>query len=167
MRDNKFQLTTRGLDMNDSQDKKNGQFVLSYELLTLLRWFVDHDEDKLKKIIGAALTSGLQDELDHLEHFDEVAVLDSIQHGITDFLSLLETLLLEVISEHIKQKAKYQDLLPAADQIDTTVCDDSTVKFSLEKATSKIESNPDANPKEMLFKELLKRWKPVDKNLKN
>ncbi len=152
--------------MNNSE-KKNGQFVLSYELLTLLRLLADHDDDKLKKIIGKALNSGLQEEMHKIDSLDEMALLDSVHNGITDFLELMESLLLEVTSEHIKQKAKYQNLLPAVDQIDTTICDDTTVRFSLEKATSRMESNPEANPKEMLFKELLKRWKPSDKNVKN
>jgi len=160
--------TTRGLNMNNSNDeKKNGQFVLSYELLTLLRWLADHDADKLKKIIGKALNAGLYEEIQKIDTLDEMTLLDSVHNGITDFLEITESLLIEVMSEHVKQKAKYQDLLPAIDHIDTTVCDDTTVRFSIEKATSKMETNPEANPKEMLFKELLKRWKPSDKNVKN
>jgi hypothetical protein len=79
----------------------------------------------------------------------------------------LETLLLETISEHVKEKARQQKLLPALDQIDTNQCDNSTVRSSLEKATSTFAHNPDTNVKELLFKELLKRWKPIDKNIKN
>ncbi len=151
----------------NTESKRNSQFVLSYELLALLRWLADHDADKLKKVIGKALKSGLQEELKKIDQAEEVSLLEDMQHGITDFLSLLEVLLIETVSEHIKQKAKYQNLLPAVDHIDSTICDDSIVRFSLEKATEKIESNPEANPQEMLFKELLKRWKPIDKEIKN
>jgi hypothetical protein len=153
--------------MNPQDTRKGSQFVLSYELLALLRWLADHDADKLKKIIGKALTSGFQGELNQLNQTDETVLVDEMHHSITDFLSLLESLLIETVRENLQQKAKYQNLMPAVDQIDSTICDDNTVRFSLEKATEVIENNPTANPKEMLFKELLKRWKPIDKNLKN
>ncbi len=145
----------------------NSQFVLSYELLVLLRWLIDHDTDKLKKIIGKALTSGLQEELQLLDNTEDTAELNDLQHSITDFLSTFESLLHETVNEHVKEKARQKKLFPAVDQIDTTLCDNTTVRFSLEKVTSTLANNPDANPEEQLFKELLKRWKPSDKNLKN
>ncbi len=145
----------------------NSQFVLSYELLILLRWLIDHDENKIKKIMGNALKSGLQEELQLLDNTENVAELNELQHSITDFLGMLESLLIETTGEHIKEKARQQKLLPSVDRIDTTLCDDTTVRFSLEKATSELAANPDANPKELLFKELLKRWQPTDKNIKN
>ena len=80
---------------------------------------------------------------------------------------MLEVLLAEASKEHAIERARQQKLLPAIDQIDTSLCDDTTVRFSMEKATSEIGSNPHKNPKDVLFKELLKRWKPADKNLKN
>lgn len=145
----------------------NSQFVLSYELLVLLRWLIDHDSDKLKKIIGTALKSGLQEELQLLDNTENNEELGELQHSITDFLGGLEALLIETASEHIKEKARQQKLLPAIDQIDTNHCDNTTLRFSLEKATAHLAENPDANAKDQLFNELLKRWKPSDKNLKN
>lgn len=145
----------------------NSQFVLSYELLALLRWLVDNDEDAIKKIIGKALRSGLQEELHHIDQIEDVDMLNEMQHSISDFLHLLEALLIETASEHAKEKARQQKLMPAVDQIDTSLCDDTTVRFSMEKATSEIGADPTKNPKEVLLKELLKRWKPADKNLKN
>lgn len=149
------------------QKMNNSQFVLSYELLLLLRWLIDHDEEKIKKIIGNALKSGLQQELQVLSNTEDVSELTDLQHSITDFLGTMEALLIETASEHIKEKARQQKLLPSVDQIDTTLCDDTTVRFSVEKATSELSENPDANAKELLFNEILKRWQPTDKNLKH
>ena len=149
------------------QKMNNSQFVLSYELLLLLRWLIDHDEEKIKKIIGNALKSGLQQELQELSNTEDVSELADLQHSITDFLSTMEALLIDTASEHIKEKARQQKLLPSVDQIDTTLCDDTTVRFSVEKATSELSENPDANAKELLFNEILKRWQPTDKNLKH
>ena len=144
----------------------NSQFVLSYELLVLLRWLIDHDDHKLKKIIGNALKSGLQEELQLLDNSD-VSELSELQHSITDFLGVMEALLIETTCERIKEKARQQKLLPSVYRIDTSLCDNTTVRFSLEKATSELSENPNANAKELLFKELLKRWKPIDKNIKH
>lgn len=138
------------------------QFVLSYELLTLLRWLVDNNLDALKKIINQAITTGLQDELKKIERADDPEYLQDIQHGITDFLSTMETLLIEVVSEVVRKKKEYKNLIPALDKIDSTMCDSATVSCSLEKTTSKLETNPNANPKELLFQELLRHWKPSD-----
>lgn len=147
----------------------NAQFVLSYELLALLRWLVDHNdaEEVIKKMIGKALKSGLHQELALINQTEDVELLNDMQHSIADFLHLLEVLLADATAEHAKERARQQKLLPAIDQIDTSLCDDTTVRFSMEKATSEIGSNPHKNPKDVLFKELLKRWKPADKNLKN
>ena len=56
--------------------------------------------------------------------------------------------------------------MPTIDHIDSTICDDATVRSSVEKATAKSEQHPKANAQELLFKELLKRWKP-SKNMMN
>ncbi len=151
----------------NSSSKNNAQFVLSYELLVLLRWLVDHNADALKKIVDHAICAGLQDELKKVEKTEDTEYLHDIQHSITDFLTVLETLLIEVVSERIKKKTQYKDLAPALGKIDGTICDKATVNFSIEEATSKLENNPNANPKELLFKELLRRWKPSDKKMKN
>ncbi len=144
-----------------SDDK--AQFALSYELLALLRWLVDNNSDALKKLIDHSVSAGLHEELKKIERADDPEFLHDIQHGITDFLTVMETLLIEVVSERIRKKKQYKHLIPALEKIDSTICDSATVNFSLEKATSKFEKNPKANPKELLFKELLRRWKSSDK----
>ncbi len=145
----------------------NSQFVLSYELLLLLRWIAEHDSSTIKKMIKSALPSGLQEELQLLDNTEDAEVFNDLQHSITDFLSLLETLLIKAVSEHVKEKARQKKLLPAVDQIDTSLCDNSTVRSSLEKATATLAENPNVNAKELLFKELLRRWKPNNTNLNN
>jgi hypothetical protein len=120
-----------------------------------------HDADKLKKIIDKALVSGLKAQLQkesiHAEHAGD---LEEIQENIIDFFGMMESLLAESLHEHAVKRALESDLMPSIDQIDSTVCDNAIVRSCVEKATSNIERNPHANPKELLFKELLRRWKP-------
>ncbi len=143
---------------------KSGQFVLSYELLCLLRWLAQHDTSKLKKIIAQAVANGLQSEMQKKDTITELhAIAEDMQDNIIDFFGLLEVLLLESINQHAEQKAREKNLMPAIDQIDTSLCDNATVRLSVQKTTTKLEHNPNINPKEQFFEELLKRWDPHNK----
>ncbi|HRN77894.1 MAG TPA: hypothetical protein PLU71_01525 [Candidatus Dependentiae bacterium] len=153
---------------NDLQDDVHAQFTLSYELLCLLRWLIDHDAEKLKKVIKKAISSEqFCQEIKQLDDINLAAQAEDMQHSIIDFFGMLEALLLESMHEQVEKRARQKNLMPAVEQIDSTICDDATVRFSLEKTTSKIEKNPNINAKEQLFKELLKRWKPHKKNMLN
>jgi len=145
----------------------DNQFTISYELLTLLRWLVEHDTGKLKKIIAKALRSGLKNEIKKTRSSNQLRSINDMQYNILEFFSLLESLLLELANEQVEQQAREKNLMPTLDQIDSNFYDDETVQCSLEKVTSTIEDNPHENPEELLFKELLKRWKPLKKNAIN
>ena len=145
----------------------DGQFVLSYELISLLTWLMEHDAHKLKALVTKALASGLKDRIQKEDTLGDTATLEDIQENLIDFFGMMEALLLESLNELAIQKALERDLMPSIDQIDSTVCDDATVRFSVEKATSVLDKNPQENPKDLLFKELLKRWKPRKKNMLN
>lgn len=156
--------------MNDNSFYSNtdNQFVLSYELICLLQWLMDHDADKLKKIIDKALASGLKTKLQKESmHAEQLGDLEEIQENIIDFFAMMESLLVESLHEQAVKRALENDLMPSIDQIDTTVCDNATVRSCVEKATSTIERNPKENPKELLFKELLRRWKPSKESTLN
>jgi len=144
----------------------NNQFVISYELLYLLQWIVEHGSQELKQLVGKALAAGLRERMHHTD--SDVHISEEMQdYSIVDFFSLLETLLVETINEQAMLKAQEKNLMPALEHIDSTVCDTATVRSSLEKATTKMNKNPDANAQQLLFEELLKRWKPNKKATMN
>jgi hypothetical protein len=142
----------------------DNQFTISHELLILLRWLILHDEERLRKMVTKALASGLHEEL---QKINSVPPTQEVQYSITDFFVMLEVLLIDAISEQVNKDAKGQNLMPAIDQIDSTLCDKEIVQFSLEKATTKMAHNPNANPREILYQELLKNWKPHNKSIVN
>lgn len=153
--------------MNDETfSHGQGQFVVSYELLGLLKWLVENDAHKLKKIISKALSSGLRKELRNTEHLQRED-LEEIHHSILEFLSLLEVLLHESMNEDAVKQAVEKKLMPAIDQVDSTLYDDDSLRSSIAKAAAKVETNPELNPKEILYEELLKQWKPAKKTLQN
>lgn len=143
-------------------DTAQDQFVVSYELLSLLKWLVEHDTHKLKKIISRSLDMGLRKEMSTMDRLSKEDT-DTIHHSIVEFLGLLEILLHECMTENLAKQAVEKQLLPALDQIDATFYDDATVQSSVQKATVKSENNPERNPKELLFEELLRQWKPAKK----
>ncbi|HZW61436.1 MAG TPA: hypothetical protein VFF04_04365 [Candidatus Babeliales bacterium] len=152
---------------SSSINQNTNQFVLSYELLSLLQWMVEHDAQTLKNLIAHALKAGLKQEIQRSDLKNTTQTLEGAQYSVLEFFSLLEALIAETINEHAVQSALEKNLMPAIDQIDSTHCDDATVRRSIEKATAKLEHNPHDNPHDILFKELLKRWKPSKKTVVN
>lgn len=146
-----------------SQREAKGQLTLSHELLALIQWLVEHDAERLKKIIARATDKGLKERISHQTRNANAQALEEAQHSIMDFFALLEVLLAESLHENTVQQALEKNLMPALEHIDSTQCDDATVRSSVAKATSKLQSNEQANPQEVLFQELLKQWKPSKK----
>lgn len=140
------------------------QFVLSYELLSLLRWLVEHETPQIKRMIAKALKSGLKHELQHPNYANSTNQhAEQAQHNVLEFFALLETLLVETSNEQAVESVLAKNLMPAIKHIDGTVCDTYTLQQSIVRASAKLESNPQQNPQDALFKELLKRWKPSKK----
>lgn len=157
-----------GGTMNNDSMNSHNQFVISYELLALLQWLVEHDAERMKKIIARALQNGLKKDIQNFKAYAADAQSnDDIQHSIVEFFGLLEALLVETMNEQAMQDAVEKNLMPAIDQLDSTICDDATIRSSVEKATLKLDKSPQADPQEVLFRELLKRWKPQNKKILN
>lgn len=142
---------------------KDEQFVISYELLCLLRWLVENDADKLKKMIERAAIRGLTEKIEQIRTYSDSKALEDAHENMFEFFNVLESMLADTIQEQIANQAFERQLMPAIEQIDTTACDDNIVQISLEKAHSKIAHNPDKNPQDILLKEILKNWKPSKK----
>lgn len=151
---------------DDIMAPANNQFVISHELLYLLQWIVEHGSQELKQLVGKALAAGLRERM-HSADSEMLNSEEMQEYSIVDFFSLLESLLIETINEQAMLKAHEKNLLPALDHIDSTVCDSATVRSSLEKATTKMNKHPDANAQQLLFEEILKRWKPNKKATMN
>lgn len=153
--------------MNKNQFNMENQCELSYELLYLLKWLIENESQTLKKTITRAMHNGLREKLTHGNRSLNPMDSQSIQNSIVDFLDLLDSLLHEELNEESMIKVLAQNLSSSINKIDVRVCDKTTVQYSLEKATHQLEDHPNANPKEVLFKEILKQWKPNNKKNQN
>lgn len=145
-----------------------GQILLTYELLFLLQWIMEHESDALKKIIVRALKNGFNDPEFRSNEVIEMQISDPTIHDcIVDFLSLIDSLLLETTTELDMQKNAEMTMIPALKHIDSTICNDDVVQSSLRKTNAQLHSNSKQNAQEILLKELLRRWKPDKKVLSN
>lgn len=146
---------------NNNFDDCSQNFVISFQLLQLLRWLFEHDQEALKKLIGRSLKNGLDEVL--AQPGGRCESEEDLHHNIIEFFELMEALLFEQLHEDEAKRLKERVMIPAADQFDAAVCDDSLMAVSMERAAITIENNPFVDPKEVLCKELLKRWKPGKK----
>lgn len=147
--------------MNDSFDNDVQQFVVSFQLLQLLRWLFEHEHETLKKLVARSLKNGLDDTL--FLQTERAESDEELQQTIVEFFSMLESLLYELLHEDEAKKLKERILIPEIDRIDTAACDDTVVALSISKAASVLENDPYEDPKEALCRELIKRWKPSKK----
>ena len=141
------------------------QIVLSYELLQLMDWLMQYEAEGLKKLISKAFKRGLSRNFNRTVDSQNLSALSS--DTVANFISLLELLLVETGAEQASQSSLNRDLLPELDHIDLSSCHYSVIQSSAESAFSKKEKNPSENTQELLYKELLKRWKPHKKQPEN
>lgn len=141
------------------------QLTVSYELLLLLNWIIVHEKDRFKKIIHKSLKTGLLVELEKTNrtNVSNDILINRLQGNVADFFNLLELLLHDAVSESLEKTACQKKLMDTIDHIDAAVCDTETVRSSIQEISAVLNENPAANAKELLLKEVLKRWKPSNK----
>ncbi len=144
---------------NNPFDNDAQQCVVSYQLLQLLRWLFEHEQEALKRMVARAFKQGLNEVLHEHTHVHESD--EELHQSIVEFLSLMETLLYEVVKEG--ELKTIRAAIPAVERIDSAVCDDTLVAMSIAQTQTAMEKNPLQDAKELLCKELLKRWKPSKK----
>lgn len=136
------------------------QFVVSSELLKLLEWLIDYEHEGLKKLIKRAVEQGLIKPNMPKQQAHEP---EEIQQNIVEFFTLLDILLQETIQEQSTQELLERSLIPAINCFDKTMYDSTTMATSIAKAAAVVDKSKGETPKEVLCKELLKRWKPHKK----
>lgn len=138
-------------------------FLISLELLHLLKWILENEPGILKNIITHALENGLYENIKNKHSLTAQYSSEELQNHVVEFFSLLEALLLESLYEDEAQQTLQRALIPAIKYIDTHTCDQVSIASSIAKATNAYPQKSKEALKEILCKELLKRWKPHKK----
>jgi len=133
------------------------QFVVSKELIQLLKWLVEHEPENIKKLVQQALEDGLHEDM---QHHDKEASNEEMQQSIVDFFSLLENVLHEVYSSDSNMHT--HTLFPELHHIDSHACDNNTLAVSAAKASSTLQEQDTSadSAKQALCKALIKYWNP-------
>ncbi len=147
--------------INENGSFDSNHFVISYELLALLQWLLEHEQESCRKLIRRALKQGFNVTDVGLLKYDNP---EDLQQNIIDFLALIDTQLHETINEGQAEGAMHRTLLPTINHVDPSMHDISSISTSIAKARAAAEKET-GNPKEVFCKELLKRWKPKKKKV--
>ncbi len=147
-----------------AQNHDSNQMNISYELLMLLQWMLEHEQETIKKLISRSLHTGLQKQLEMVtsqRERQQAAV--ELQDSIIDFFMLLENQIHDLMNEDHTQEVIQRNMLPALKQVDARTYSHGALENSIAKAEAAFCKSEVGNPKEILCKELLKRWKPSKK----
>jgi hypothetical protein len=153
--------------MSNDKFMSDNQFVFSFELLQLLEWLMEHHPEEIKKLIHRSLSQGLTQNIQNADNLIDGYSIEDMQNGIIDFFNLMEVLLVEALNERQISRTLHSELIPTINHVDRATYDSTTLSTSVERATSKINKHPQENPQTILYKELLKNWKPAKKTSLN
>ncbi len=154
--------------MFDDTSKRDGlHFTVSHEVLELLDWLAHSKTDELKMLIKKILGEGLHRILQENSNAISSDQMEYNQESLAAFFSTIEMLLFEAMDELAEQKMHERHLKKTIDLIDGKICDAGLMHSSIEKTAHTLLNKPDSNPREVLFKEILKQWNPRSKNLIN
>jgi hypothetical protein len=152
--------------MNSDSLFENSQLVVSYELLQFLRWIVTSNPEGLHVLMRQSLEAKPALATTRNTQNNETAPSsEELQRSVIDFFDLLETKIQDLNSCDYEMRPAEQALSPTVTSIDSSLCDENTVALSIAQATSQFNFSTPQNAKEMLYKELLKNWRPRNKNL--
>lgn len=128
--------------------------VVSAELLQVLQWILEHEQDLLKSLIKKALH-----DTPH-EFVQPPTTPEDMKAHITEFFAMLDALIQEVDQEELAQHDFNHFLVPAINHVDVTQCNAETIAKSINKlsATAGVKTSPQA--KEIFCKALLRNWTP-------
>lgn len=134
------------------------QFVLSIELIQLLHWLTVHEHDALQKLVTRALKHRAAKK--HDEH--AVASSEEMHDAVVHFFVLLQSL----IQKHTETDRDIQQLnafrMPTLSKIHSSDYDAQALARSIAKASDAFDEGTE-DPREVLYRELLKQWHPQSK----
>ena|SRR3990167_3738332 len=153
---------------NNSFDNYTDQFVLSHELVQLMDWIIRYNPEGIKKVIEIAIDRARTERKRKKDKKglceSDLYETDELQGSIIDFFSLLEKSLYEIENQYMSDIHIHKQLLPSIEHVDISACDELTVNSCATTTANRVKKQPKKNAKDLFLKELLKRWKPGNKN---
>ncbi|MFH0898965.1 MAG: hypothetical protein V1855_05275 [bacterium] len=155
---------------------KNTSLSLSLELICLIAWLLKHEKSKLNVLIKRAIKNGLIQELDKLEKRDFLKASEELHMTVLDFLMFLEDSLIENLkTSHLDIKTE-RTLIPPLKNMEEDALPAQTIQLSIKEAKDQLIQEKQTDPtvsedvdhvKQVLFEQIIKNWKPSNKELLN
>lgn len=166
----------------------SAQISLSFELISLLNWLLRHEKTMLNNVIKHALERGFAEELEKIDLTAVATDNEELYNTVLDFLEYLEhSLIKNLESIHVDNKTK-DAIMPTLQKLEGDSLDHKTLWLSMQQTKARMlkakhvpaeqakpalltpeearaEHNQHAN--KILFEQLLKNWKPTNKETMN
>ncbi len=169
----------------------SAQISLSFELISLLNWLLRHEKAMLNAMLKQALEHGFAEELEKVDAASIAAAeSEELYHTVLDFLEYLEHSLIKNL-ETINVDNKTKDaIMPTLQKLEADSLDHKTLWLSMQQTKARMlkakqlipqqqtkaiapEAAPEAkidhseHANKILFEQLLKNWKPNNKDVMN
>ncbi|MFA5306135.1 MAG: hypothetical protein WC365_01660 [Candidatus Babeliales bacterium] len=152
------------------------QISLSLELVYLINWMLTHQRSQLNALVKQAIKKGFIEELATIDEA-ETQSTDFLYATLTDFLDYLEKNLIKQLETVTVSQETKDNVVPALRKVDMNNLDFKTVWSSMQQTRARLGSpstpqlaptnNEVQNATEILFEEILKNWKPTNKETVN
>jgi len=151
---------------------------LSFELISLIRWIIKNERNLLNNLVKQAVEHGFAEELNNVQTTpDPKSANDHMAHNVLDFLEFLEDSMMKNL-ESIQVDNKTKDvILPTLQRLEAGNLDVKTVLLSLQQTKARLtkgqnkqqtqQSLDEQEASLILFQQLLKNWKPNNKEIVN
>lgn len=168
----------------------SAQISLSFELISLLNWLLRHEKAMLNAMLKQALEHGFAEELEKLDAASLASTeSEELYNTVLDFLEYLEQSLIKNL-ETISVDNKTKDaIMPTLQKLEADSLDHKTLWLSMQQTKARMlkakqcateKQQPQAiaaeaakdtkhteHANKILFEQLLKNWKPNNKDVMN
>lgn len=146
--------------MKKDSHAQGDQFIISYELLHVLYWLLKYEEVELSKLISKSFTKGIKEKMKSHGALADLQLTEEMQNSIVDFFTFMEQEILDITDQETT-KLINKDIIKDLDHFDPKQVDYSTVKETITKNASKLQTvKPSTKTRTLFLKELLKHWNP-------
>lgn len=153
------------------------QISLSFELISLLSWLIKHEKALLNSLVKHALDHGFAEQFDQLDASQFRGNQEDLYTTVLTFLEFLEASLIKNL-ETVQLDTQTKDsIIPALQKIEGDSLDQKTLWLSMRQAKARmvkdaqkeavVEKKNNQKAAEILFEQILKNWKPNNKEAMN
>lgn len=144
-----------GAVMANNERFESDQLVLTPELLAFMHRIMSEHEREFRNLASKILAKKPID--------PTIIPPQAAQEVIVGFFSMMDDILEETYQTNEIAAHTQRQLLPSLEHIDCTNLDPQAVMTSVQRATDVAQNMPNVDAQEVLYQELLNRWKPSKK----